>query len=108
MISTFQPPGRVCLVPNAPITPTVSNGVHSAKTRTRPLASYMPLSFPAQNSRRASVGKLPYIIFAVSGETWSDLARPIAPREKVARRGPSFPRSREIDKRRWEERVMCL
>ena len=50
--------------------------------------------------RRASVGKLPYIIFVVSGETRSDLARSIAPPEKVVNRGPSFAHRREIDRRR--------
>ena len=68
----------------------------------------LPLSAPAQSSSRASVGKLPCIIFVINSGARSDLARPIAPCGKVARSGPSFSRKREIDRRRWEERVVCL
>ena len=37
----------------------------------------LPLSLPAQSSSRASVSRLPCIIFVMSGEARSDLARPI-------------------------------
>ena len=57
----------------------------------------LSLSAPAQSSSRAPVGKLPCIIFVIDGDARFDLARPIAPREKVARSGPSFSRKREID-----------
>ena len=60
----------------------------------------LPISAPAQSSSRASVGKLPCIVFVINGDARSDLARTIAPREKVARSGPSFSRKREIDRRR--------
>ena len=50
----------------------------------------LPLSLPAQSSSRASVGRLTCITFVMSGEARSDLARPIAPHEEVARRGASF------------------
>ena len=43
----------------------------------------LPLSAPAQSSSRAPVGKLSCIIFITNGDARSDLARPIAPREKV-------------------------
>ena len=75
--------------------PTSSLLVHSSRSPQAQVT--LPFSEPAQSSRRASVGKLSCIIFVISGDTRSDLARPIAPRENVASNGPSFSRSREID-----------